>query len=384
VIYLDVSSAVHGKAGLSRYAESLAHALAALLGPRLGIFQNSLGRRGPLGGWEAVGVSSPPPTIGVPYGYRAWRAAVLARSLLRLTMDRQFPGAELFHATEHLLPPLRHIPTALTVHDLVWEHFPQYHKAKNYLYLRTAMPLYCARASAIIAISESTKGDLAARLGIAPEKITVIPEAAAPHFGPQPPELVETARARYALPGRYLVTVGTIEPRKNLARLVDACGPLFAEDLVDALVVVGNKGWLYEGFFRHLAACPWRDRVILPGFVPDTDLPAVYAGAMLTVQPSLYEGFGLPVLEAMACGCPVCASNASSLPEVGGDAAAYFRPEETEDITACLRRVLSDEATRRDMAQRGLQRSARYSWAATATATMRVYERVLGETLLSD
>jgi glycosyltransferase involved in cell wall biosynthesis len=173
------------------------------------------------------------------------------------------------------------------------------------------------------------------------------------------------------------LAVGTIEPRKNLTRLADACGPVFAQDLADALVLVGSKGWLYEGFFRHLETLPWRDRIVRTGFVQEEDLPAVYGGALLTVQPSLYEGFGLPVLEAMACGCPVCASDTSSLPEVGGKAARYFDPQDTEEITECVSQILRDPPLRQEMTDKALARAKCFSWKATARQTLALYQRVV-------
>jgi len=370
-IYVDISCAVHAKAGLKRYAENLVRELKPLLGERLGIFQNSLGRGSPLLGWEGR------PPVGVRWGYRPWRLTVWARHLTHWPMDSMLPGASLFHATEHLLPPLERIPTVLTVHDLVFKRFPQYHKALNYHYLRATMPLYCARATAIIAVSQATKTDLQSFYSIDPAKITVIPEAAAPHFAPQAPSRIRAIRQRYQLPPRYVLFVGTLEPRKNLTRLVDACGPLLAQELIDGLVLVGNKGWLYQGFFRHLGGLPWRDRIVMPGYVADADLPAIYAGALVTVQPSLWEGFGLPVLEAMASGAPVCASNASSLPEVGGNAARYFDPENVEEMRKVLGDVLLDADLRERMCQRGLARAASFSWRRTAQETLDVYEGVL-------
>ena len=266
MIYVDVSSAVHSKAGLQRYADSLVRALVPLLGARLGLFQNSLGRLGPLDVAAAGGPQ--PPTVGVPFGYKPWRGLVALRQALRLSMDGTFAQAELFHATEHLLPPLAGVPTVLTVHDLVFEHYPQYHRVRNRLYLRAMLPLFARRASAIITVSQFTKDDLVHRYAIPEAKVTVIPEAAALRFAPQPEERVAAARLRYGLPHRYLLTVGTIEPRKNLTRLLEACGPLFDDTHIDALVIVGSKGWLYEGFFRALEAFPWRHRVLLPGYVP--------------------------------------------------------------------------------------------------------------------
>jgi len=283
----------------------------------------------------------------------------------------------LFHATEHLLPPFRGVPTVLTVHDLIFERLPEHHKPLNRFYLRRAMPLYCRRADALIAISECTRADLVALYGVDPARVTVIPEAAAPHFRPPAPEAVAAARARYRLPARYALTVGTIEPRKNLPALLAACRPLLADGLLDGLVIVGSRGWLTEGFDRALAAFPLRERILLPGYVADADLPAVYGGAAVAVQPSLYEGFGLPVLEAMACGCPVCASGTTSLPEVGGRAARYFDPRDVPAISRAVREVLEDRDLAAAMRAAGLARAAGFSWRRTALETFAVYDRLL-------
>jgi glycosyltransferase involved in cell wall biosynthesis len=370
-IYVDVSAAVHGKAGLSRYVASLVAALEPLLGERLSVFQNSLGRRGPLDGWPESRVA------GVPWGYKPWRALVLARTLANWPMRGLLDGAELFHATEHLLPPLAQVPAILTVHDLIFERYPSYHKRYNCLYLQKAMPIFCREAQRIIAPSLHTKQDLGECYGIDPAKVRVIPEAAAPHFVPQPPERVAEVREQYSLPERYALAVGTLEPRKNLTRLIEACGPLFHADHLDGLVLVGSRGWLYEAFFEYLASSPWRERVIMPGFVADADLPAVYAGAAVTVQPSLYEGFGLPVLEAMACGSPVCASRSSSLPEVGGEAAIYFEPTDVDAMSEALHTVVTNAERQQAMRTAGLARSRQFTWEETARQTLALYEELV-------
>jgi glycosyltransferase involved in cell wall biosynthesis len=346
--------------------------LQPLLGKRLALFQNGLGKTDPLPGFEEN------TTVGVRQGYRPWRAEVLGRQLLRLNIDRLLPQAALFHATEHLLPPLAQIPTVLTVHDLVFQRYPQYHKRFNYLYLRTAMPLFCKRASHIIAVSKSTRDDLIRYYHIPNSKITVIYEAAAPLFYQQSDIDISQVRQRHHLPERYLLTVGTIEPRKNLTRLLEACKPLFAANLMDSLVIVGKEGWLYEDFLHQLETYQYRERVLRLGFMAEGDLPAIYSGAMVTVQPSLYEGFGLPVLEAMACGSPVCASRVSSLPEVGENAARYFDPHSIEEMSACLRQVLLDETLRLEMRNAGRQRADMFTWQNTALETVRVYNSLLG------
>jgi len=370
-IYVDVSSAVHGKAGLKRYAENLVRALRPLLGERLRLFQNSLGRRGPLPGFEDW------PTAGVPWGYKPWRSLVAAGQWLHRPMNHLVPGAALFHATEHLLPPLADIPTVLTVHDLIFAHLPQHHKAMNRAYLRATMPMYARCASAVIAVSEATKTDLMTFYGLEPTSITVIPEAAEPRFRPQPPEVVERARARYGLPPRYVLAVGTIEPRKNLSRLVEALSRLRRDDPHLGLVVVGAKGWLYEQFFTRVEELGLQEAVLLPGYVPDEDLPAVFRAATVYVMASLYEGAGLPVLEAMACGAPVVSSRESSMPELGADVARYFNPYDVQQMTDVIGLVLNDDALRAQMAAAGPERAARFSWQRAARETLTVYRRVM-------
>jgi glycosyltransferase involved in cell wall biosynthesis len=384
-IYLDVSAAVHRRAGLGRYAESLARALVAAGPDRYALFYNRERGIEPLAGLERL------PARTVALGYKPWRMLVWLGQLARLGFDRflshsgvgpygTMPDADLFHATEHLLLPLRSVPTVLTIHDLIFRHLPEHHKPLNRWYLNLTLPLYCRRASHIIAISECTRRDLAAAYDLPPEKITVIHEAADPCFRPQPSEAVDSVRARYDLPDRYLLFVGTIEPRKNLTRLLDAFEALYAEGLTDGLVIVGKRGWLYGDFFARLERSPARDAVLFPGYVPDEDLPSIYTGAQSLVLPSLYEGCGLPVLEAMACGAPAACSDTSSLPEMAGDAALLFDPRDADAIAAALRRLLSDASLRESLRQRGLERAATFSWNRVAAETKAVYDAVLGRT----
>jgi glycosyltransferase involved in cell wall biosynthesis len=313
-------------------------------------------------------------------GYKPWRMLIWAGQMARVGFDRLLPGGRLFHATEHLLLPLRSVPTVLTVHDLIFRHLPEHHKPLNRWYLNWSLPLYCRRATHVITISECTRRDLIAAYDVAPEKVSVIHEAADPRFAPQAPDRVAAVRRRYGLPERYLLFVGTIEPRKNLTRLLRAFEAVHREGLSDALVVVGKQGWLYGDFFAELEASPVREAVVLPGYVPDGDLPAIYAGAQALVWPSLYEGFGLPVLEAMACGTPVACSGTSSLPEVGGEAALYFDPASQGAITDAVRRLLGDADLRAELVGRGFERAARFSWDRVAAETEAVYEAVIGST----
>jgi glycosyltransferase involved in cell wall biosynthesis len=356
-IYIDVTAAVHQRAGLARYARTLAQTLASHDGPGrdFRLFYASAGGGGAPGGLEGMAVRT------VRAGIRPWRLAVWLGQRFGVGFDRLLPDAELFHATEHLLMPLRRVPTVFTVHDLIYRLFPSYHKRLNYWYLNAAMPLFVERADALIAISESSKRDLMRLYGVPEEKITVVYEAASPDFHPAAAEDVAEARARYGLPQRYLLALGTIEPRKNLMRLVD----------------VGSTGWLYQDFFQHLEKLDDPRAVLLSGYVPDSDLPAVITGAAAYVLASLYEGFGLPILEAMACGTPVVCSNTSSMPELGGDAACYFDPHDTPGMTAAIANVLGDLQLREEMRQRGFKQAGLFSWQRTAEETLAVYDRVL-------
>ncbi len=371
-IYLDVSSAVHAKAGIGRYAESLARALTYLLPDRLALFYNRERNTRPLPGLEGL------PARTIRAGYKPWRMAVWLGQLLRIGFNRLIPGAELFHATEHLLPPFGSLPTVLTVHDMIFKLFPEHQKRLNYWYLNATMPLYCRRAHAIITVSENSKRDIVAQYGVDADKVTVIYEAAAPDFRPAEKAQVEQVRRRYGLPERYVIHVGTIEPRKNLKGLVEALQRLREGGLVVPLVVVGARGWLYSDFFRRLGELEVRDSVLFPGYVPSEDLPALYSGATVAAMPSFYEGFGLPVLEAMASGTPVVSSDASCLPEFGGDAALYFDPFDVDAMAQVLGDVWKTPDLQAEMRTRGLRQAARFSWARAAESTLDVYRRVVG------
>jgi glycosyltransferase involved in cell wall biosynthesis len=370
MIYIDVSAAVHSKAGLGRYSEQLAHTLATQHPGKIALFYN-----------QGKGHHLPPRLLPLPrrsiaLGYKPWRMSVLLAHLSHVRFDHLVPGAEVFHSTEHLLFPLRQVPTVLTVHDLIYKLYPSYHKRLNFWYLNTAMPLYCRRASAIIAVSEATRQDIMRHYSVDPAKIHVVYEAAAAHFRPPAADDVARARAHYDLPAHFLVHLSTIEPRKNLDRLLDALQRL-RHDIPDLqLVLVGARGWLYDDFFARVEREGLSGVVRALGWVPDEDLPAVLAAADLAVQPSLYEGFGLPILEAMASGQVVAASNSSSHPEVGGNAAVYFDPENVEEMAAVIKRLLDDAGEKAERRRLGIEQAAKFSWQRAAEETYAVYQTV--------
>jgi glycosyltransferase involved in cell wall biosynthesis len=239
------------------------------------------------------------------------------------------------------------------------------------------MPLFCKRAAAIIAVSKATKRDIVAQYGINPDKIHVVYEAAAPIFKPSNTEDIVRVREKFNLPERYLLHLSTIEPRKNLDKLLDAL-TILRQDYPDLqLILAGKKGWLYDKFFEKIKN-ESLDHVVRPlGWIADEDLPAVIAAASLAVQPSLYEGFGLPILEHMACGQVVAASNSSSHPEIGGEAAAYFDPNDSEQMADVIDRLLKNKDEVEHRRQLGLQQAKKFSWKRAAQETIELYDELI-------
>ncbi len=375
-VCLDLSPTVHRRAGWGTYARELARALARLEdAPALTLFYSHPARAHPL----------PPdlstlPTNTLSLSTRPWRLLAALSQHLNLGLDRWLPRCEVFHATEHLLPRLKDARTVLTVHDLIYRLFPDYHLPLNKWFLNLFMPLFVRRADAIIAVSQCTKNDLMRHYDVAPEKITVIYEGVDARFRPiTDRDALAAVRARYSLPQRYILYVGTLEPRKNLPTLLEAYATLQAQSPIPdlQLVIVGRRGWLYESFFQRLRELNLEDQVILLGFIPDEDLPAVYSGADLFVFPSLYEGFGLPPLEAMACGTPVVSSDTSSLPEVVGEAGLMVDPHDVRALTEAIERALTDRHLRAELRARGLEQASRFTWEKTARQTLKVYRNVV-------
>ena len=373
-VVMDVGPAVHQGAGLARYAERLADHMLREQGDRvdLSLFYNA-----------HSGHSLPATLLGarshsVSMGQYAWRLGVLMGQLVgRPDYARHIPDAAIYHATEHLLPRLpRSTATVLTVHDLIFEHFPQHHTLSNRLFLKLAMPLFVRRADGVIAVSHSTKGDLVERYGTSPAKIHVIHEGIDERFAPIGPPGVHGVKSRYSPDRPYLLMVGTLEPRKNHAAALDVLVRLKAQEFPHRLVIAGGKGWLFDPIQRQVDELGLTDDVVFAGFVPDDSLPALYTGAACVLMPSLFEGFGFPVLEAMACGVPVVCSNVSSLPEVAGDAALLVEPTDGDALFSAVRRVLSEPDLARYLGAAGERQAAGFRWDHCAAETANLYWEV--------
>lgn len=373
-VVLDIGPAVHQNAGLARYAERLASHLLAGHGDEidLTLFYNRHSGHGlPVSLQNA-------PSATIDRGQYPWRLGALASHLLRFrSLERRLPPSNLYHATEHLLPRLAR-PTVLTVHDLIFEAFPQHHTWTNRAFLQVAMPLFVRAADAIIAVSQQTRRDLMARYGTPDRKIRVIYEGIDERFAPIGPPAVARIRRQYASgPDRpYLLMVGTLEPRKNHATAMRALARLKRAGYPHRLLVSGGKGWLFEPVAGLVAELGLTDDVTFAGRVPDDDLPALYAGADALLLPSLYEGFGFPVLEAMACGTPVVCADSSSLPEVAGDAALLVPATDDEALAAAVERILTEPGLAEELRRRGAAQAARFRWEKCAAETVAVYREV--------
>ncbi len=297
---------------------------------------------------------------------------------LRLSWEMMHRSPDMLFVPAHVLPLIHPARSVVTVHDLGYLHYPEAHTsfARAYLDLSTR---YNARfASHIIAISQATKEDLIARYRVPPAKITVIYPGCSNTFRPlDEPERLAILKGRYGIASEYLLYVGTIQPRKNLSRLVEAFGILSSHTGRQyQLVVAGKRGWLYEQIYGKVEKLRLGDRIIFTDYVPDADLPLLVGGARLSVLPSLYEGFGMPLLEAMACGTPVVASRVSALPEVAGEAALLVDPRDVEALAEAMERVLGDEELRSDLRRRGLERAKEFSWDRCARETLAVLKMV--------
>jgi glycosyltransferase involved in cell wall biosynthesis len=370
-ITLDYTPAIQQHAGIGRYADELARALVALgTGDDWQLFYVDPELRTPTPPLDAL------PRTTLRQSNKPWRLRVLLSTYLRRGQDQTIGPAEIFHATDHLLPHLAHTRSVFTLHDLTALKFPTAHTQLNRRFLQLMLPHFLRAAEVIIADSYCTQQDALQLYGLSAERVRVVHLGVDEHFKPASAISTQTVRERYQLPDRFILAVSTIEPRKNLIVLLEAYRGLLAQNPQLQLVIAGKRGWHSEPFFERLQALGLTDQVRLLGFVPDEDLPALYSLAEVFAFPSIYEGFGLPVLEAMACGTPVISSNASSLPEVAGEAAIQIAPTEVREWTQALERISNDAELRASLRERGLKQATRFTWEAAARQTYAIYQEV--------
>ncbi len=386
-IGIDYTAAVRQRAGIGRYTRELVGALLHLPHSHRYILFAATGNLRPAPPHLAPCDFAPcdfAPCDFAPCDLRTvplsddWLARIWHRLRLPIPVEAVVGRVDLFYSPDFVLPPtLPRTRTVLTVHDLSFLHYPDHFVPKLVRYLESVVPRSVARADRVLADSEATRADLIRLLGVPPEKVEVLYSGVDPRFRPEPePGERERLRARYGVGDQpYVLSVGTLQPRKNFVRLIRAFARLRSATLrlAPRLLIAGGRGWLYEEVLEE--AERRGDRVRLLGFVDDADLPALYRNARLFVFPSFYEGFGLPVLEAMACGVPVVCSSASSLPEVAGDAALLVDPHDEEGLAAAMERALADETLRAEMRARGLQQAARFTWDRAARQLLSVFDQ---------
>ncbi len=307
----------------------------------------------------------------------AWEQVAQVRALRRMR-------ASLFHGLAFAGPQWgAHIPQVITVHDLTFVRFPQTLPTWKARYLRWITRRSVQRAARVIAVSESTRQDVLQWLGLPPERVVTVHNGVEARFRPLPQDRVAAWRREHGLPERFVLYLGTLQPRKNLELLVRAFArwreqaPPAARDV--KLVLAGARGWYYDYLFALVERLGLREHVLFPGYVPADALPYWYNAATLFAYPSVYEGFGLPVLEAMACGTPVLAARASSLPEVVGDAGLLLPPKDVAAWADALGQLLDDPDRRHHLSQTAQERARAFSWERTARQTLAVYQEVLEE-----
>jgi glycosyltransferase involved in cell wall biosynthesis len=267
----------------------------------------------------------------------------------------------------------------VSIHDLSFEHLPQTFKWRSRKQLRMTVRRTARQASQVIALSEHARDDIVNTYNVNPEKISIIPLSAAEHFRPISDEgELQRVRQTYGIEGEYILSVGAIQPRKNLGRLAAAYSHLRStkpEGKLPTLVLAGKCAWLYDETLRAIKELQLGDSVILTGYVAETDLPALYSGALCFIYPSYFEGFGLPPLEAMQCGVPVISGNRTSLPEVVGDAGILVDPFDVGALAAAIEKVISDSDLRTELSVQGLARAKLFEWRETARQTLAVYRK---------
>ena len=384
-IGIDVTSAIRQGAGIGRFTRELIRALLALDSPHEYILFTATG------GTPHDTVQSRLTYLTQPATARTSRLAIRNlrflsddwlhrlwhRARLPIPIEVVTGRVDVFHEPDFVLPPtLPSTRTVLTVHDLTFIRDPESAFPRLRRYLNRVVPRSVARAVHVLADSVATKNDVVELFGTQPDKITVLYGGVDARFASvQEPDRLAAVRARYGIgQGPFILGIGTIQPRKNYRRLIQAFADLNPSASGLQLVIAGGKGWMYDQIFAEVKQLGLEGHVIFPGFVDDDDLPALYSAAEMLAYPSIYEGFGLPILEAMACGTPVVTSRTSSLPELAGDAALLVEPTDVAAIADAMRRLRQDAGLRSQLVAQGFGQARKFTWEKAAHQLLSVYE----------
>lgn len=282
---------------------------------------------------------------------------------------------DLYHETAFVPAKLPSLPMVYSIYDLSLRRYRQTHPRERVWFFEFFLKRRLPYATHILTISEFIRQEVLAEFNLPASMVSAVPLAADPVFSPQSPAEVVRVRGRYRLPENYLLFVGSLEPRKNISLVIKAM-QAGRDDI--PLVLTGWQGWGDKAWLEEARAAGLARRLFFTGYVPDADLAALYQGATALVYPSLYEGFGLPIVEAMAVGCPVICSRAASMPEVAGEAALLIDPRRSEELAAAIATVTGESAAAAELRQRGFCQAARFSWERTARETLAVFQKVAG------
>jgi len=377
-VAIDIQSLLRQKTGVGHALYDLIEAIAALEAPEtITAFYFARRRR----------------RLALAFGHDRFREQQISFPPARLltglwkrlpfpAIDRFLDEADLYHFPDFVTRPVRRGKVIVTIHDLSFARLPETVEPRNRAYLARKVPASLERADTVIAVSDFTRHETEALFPVSRGKVHVIHHGVRRSFRPRSPNENTTSSVPVELPRRYILAVGTVEPRKNLGLLLDAMSVLrrHSDSRHVGLVVVGGRGWLADDTEQRLAAEQQQGRLVRTGYVPDDTLRRLYCGASALAFPTKYEGFGLPAIEAMACGLPVVCSKAASLPEVVGDAGILVEEHTAEAFADALGRVLADEALTAELRRRGLERAAEFTWEKAARHTLDLYRHVVGGT----
>ncbi|HUS70632.1 MAG TPA: glycosyltransferase family 1 protein [Anaerolineae bacterium] len=377
-IGIDCTAAVYQRAGIGRYTRGIIGALAEL-GSKHSFVLMVAGSDGEPresgGGLDDLGITENFSIKELPLRNRFW-TVVWHRLRVPFPADLLTGTVDVFHSPDYLLPPLRLGKKVVTVHDLSFLRYPEGAEPSLRAYLSASVPRSIREADLILGDSESTRQDVIELLGVDRDRVEVVYPGVGQAFrviGDQ--QHLAMVRELYGLDRPFILNVGTLEPRKNLATLLDAYAALRRRGgLEHRLVIAGGRGWLYDGVFRCAEELSLKENVLFLGYVAEEHLPALYCLADLLVFPSLYEGFGLPPLEAMACGTPVITSDSSSLPEVVGEAGLMVPAQDPEALAEAMAMVLADRGLREDLVRKGLSRASEFTWQAAGEKLLAIYQ----------
>ncbi len=354
--------------GVVRYTDELVRALAPRFKDPLRVYLTRAD--------DGLG-DAPIRTVRAPFRTpNEYARALWEQTIVPIDLARD--PVEVYHSPNYILPAALRIPSVVTVHDLAFFD-RSLHRLRSHIYLSVLATFAIRRATRIICVSDYTAGQLVARFPAVSGRVRVIGEGVSPRFRPQPELAIQRFRRRFGLVDPYVLFVGTIEPRKNIPRLIEAFSTAVAGHAYPhRLIIAGGTGWMHGPVRAAYGASPVRDRIHFAGYLADDELPAALAGADVFAYPSLHEGYGLPPLEAMACGTAVLTSDATSIPEVVGDAALLVDPLDTVALTDGLTTLLRNRMLRGELAEAGITRARRFSWEEVAGRTIDVYREAAG------